>query len=663
MPQRNRPGSISARGLRRPLQRAGALALIILLGAAGPLHAASAALEHVSLIGGSVTQVHVHAGRLYATEGAGMRVFDLTHADAPAPIGQAATPFVGGELSVHGNRAVISDSADTEYYILDIADPEDPWLAHRSSPANRGDVLTTGGLAYALFADALVTLGLDTPTTPARLHELPMSQPVQMALEGRRLALTERYGDRLSLTLLDLADLEAPGVLYRYPIVYVEPRDLMLRDGVIWLLSSNAIRAVDMNDPSSPTTRLRMNWDEELQGFGLHEDLLLVGAGQPPRLELFTISSLDTPTTRGTLALTDAALDFAAFGDRVYTALGRGGLETLDLSDPDNPSVVGHRETFFANGVSYADGRLAVADGGRSNLNIVTVEDPAAPALLGSFPQGGTLVRCRTYAEWVYCAGLEVPTFFSIVDARNPADLRIVGNTPLPLPILDFDVSLFRAFILDNLRLHIIRMDSYLTPTLATSHTPTLPPRAVAAADDRWAYLLAGNPADGRGRLIVYDCLDPAHPQAVTTRTLGIGARGLAFQAQRIYALGSQTLEVFDVADRPNPLLTDSIPVVGQDHVVVDWPFAWMIDDPVWDFTRTFLTDLVVADVAQPTRLADLGELGFNTFFRGGLSSAGSLAAHGPVIYLARGSLGLSIMRYTGPRPVNAAHAPWDGYR
>jgi len=202
-------------------------------------------------------------------------------------------------------------------------------------------------------------------------------------------------------------------------------------------------------------------------------------------------------------------------GDFAYVATGTSGLQIMDISDPDNPRVVGY----------YADAPKAVrhfaVSGGiaciaMGNLHIVDVSNPEIPELLSLFEglETASSVSLSGGNAFVgdYHRGL------SIVDISSPHNPREVGNVEGLEDIRDVAISGDLAYVVNETGgLHIIDVSTPENPEEIGLYQPrwlqngwSMDARAIVVRDT-----LAFIAEVTRG-LVVLDISDPENPDSVS---------------------------------------------------------------------------------------------------------------------------------------------------
>lgn len=170
---------------------------------------------------------------------------------------------------------------------------------------------------------------------------------------------------------------------------------------------------------------------------------------------------------RGSLALAAANGVFIDSG-KAYIADGDAGLRVVDLSDPDDPRVIGTMDTpGSALSVVVRSGIAYVADD-RSGLEMIDVADPAHMAILGTYGSTGSVRGVAVEGDYAYAA--ESAFGLRVIDITDPAHPTLVATADTPGYAYDVVVRSPYAYVADDAAgLSIVRIGNPLTPELVTS--------------------------------------------------------------------------------------------------------------------------------------------------------------------------------------------------
>lgn len=179
------------------------------------------------------------------------------------------------------------------------------------------------------------------------------------------------------------------------------------------------------------------------EGIDVGNGHIYVGRG----VDGFAIYDFDTDsrvfTPRGTLGGLNHILGLRVVGNTVYAADGLGGMVTIDVTDPDAPSLIGR----VATGGQARDVRVdtredrttvyvaAAAEG----LVVVDATDPARMSVIGQATMPGSAQRLDYAGDRVFVAAWNDVRVFDVADPATPAFIgaarltrRLPGTTGEP---------------------------------------------------------------------------------------------------------------------------------------------------------------------------------------------------------------------------------------
>lgn len=278
------------------------------------------------------------------------------------------------------------------------------------------------------------------------------------------------------------------------------------------------------------------------------------------------LASLDTPDrAHGVTLSSDEA--------KAYVADGYSGLQIIDVSDPNMPTIVSSIDTpGYATSVTLSgDGTIAYVADNTSGLQIIDVSDPTVPTILASIntPRNATRVTLSADGTKVFMA--DGYAGLRIIDVSDPAVPIILAsiNTPGYAEGVALSADDTKAYVADgNLGLLIIDMSDLTTVTILSSvNTPGNAENVVLSADGTKAYV-----ADNVSGLQIIDVSNPAVPTILAsidtpdyTLSVVLSADGTkAFMADV-----SSGLQVIDVSDSTVPTILTSINTPGYAWSVV----------------------------------------------------------------------------------------------
>ena len=148
-------------------------------------------------------------------------------------------------------------------------------------------------------------------------------------------------------------------------------------------------------------------------------------------LQVVDVSDPEQPQIVGALDTPGNANDVRVVGTLAYIADGAAGLHLIDVSTPAAPVSVGALDTpGEAHDVVVVASRAYVADGA-AGLHIIDVTNAVAPSLLGTVDTPGTARGVAVSGDFAVIADDSPASAARIVNIANPAQPQIVGNVSI----------------------------------------------------------------------------------------------------------------------------------------------------------------------------------------------------------------------------------------
>lgn len=523
-----------------------------------------------------------------AAEVGGLRVLDITNPQAPAPLGDAATGNPVVDVAANNGRAYTVDRAG-DITIFDVVNPANPQEtgSARVVAGEASCIAVLGTAAFVGGSTELSVIDVQSAENPARRTQLPSTgQVTAVSAFGDTVA----FADQDKVTLLNVANLTAPTVRGTWV-----PRGvaggLALAEGRLYVTipSAGALEVVDISDPGTPVLLGAYTTPGPASGIALVEDVALVadgnlqaiGVASPdnpsvvsevglegvangldvlsgvayvvgPDLTIIQAAQPSAPEVAGTLATEGIARDVAVAGNHAWIASSEGGLLQVEVTDRENPRVVGGYDTLEpATTVAVSPGVAYVGSGSRIEL-IDTTQGPNF-ALHNSYATTGT-----------------------VRDMLIETDALLIADGPGGLVILG----------VGNPR----------NPQLLGEETSCTDARALAKDGDL-LFLACGTEG-----LYVYNAADPGRPTLLGTAATPAEAMDVRAADGTVYvATGGGGVVQFDVADPAAPTLVGAYNA-GQSAQVIDFSqgLAWVLDlNGAGDQTALHVLDVTSAMVGQ----------------------------------------------------------------
>ena len=235
----------------------------------------------------------------------------------------------------------------------------------------------------------------------------------------------------------------------------------------------------------------------------------------------------------------------SVWGEHVYVT-NNEGVVVLDVSDPTRPRTAAEIAIGPSFGIHVAGNRAYVA-GSTGGLTIVDVSNPAAPEVMGSYVDGGSVYGVHVTGSFAYLADLEEG--LEILDVSQPENPFRVGRLPDGGGLRSVAVLGGYAYLANvNDGLKIVDITSRSSPREVATVTGTSGARKVLVAE---GHLFLGLHTQG---IKVFDLTDPTSPVLVQELLPGEEVAGLSWSDQRLcVSLTRGRVSVMDLMNVTSP--------------------------------------------------------------------------------------------------------------
>ncbi len=479
------------------------------------------------------------------------------------------------------------------------------------------------GLAYVVtnvgYLSGIPTLRIldfSDPNAPVEIGSLDTHVPAEgIEVVGGFAYITDRAAGGGKLRIVDVSNPRAPVEIGAFTAAF-RPMSVSVSGNYAYFadqfyaahcappLCGSALRVIDISNPTAPV-QVWEDFRAFTGGIKAVDDILYIPYLRAPTLggvELLDISNPESPTTLG-LEPEDLGEAIAVADGKVYMTaslapfdpetLRRFGFTVIDVVDPSNPSRIG-RETSLGTSIELA-GKLAyVADPG---MTVVDVSDPAAPRRRASI--GSAEVDDLT-----------------IYQGRAYLAARDQGLQVVDLSVLDTPAEVGFAAI----------ADPFISSGTGAGDV---------VVDSGIAYVMAANRNLNSGKLQTFDVTNPREPLALGSVDIAAQALDLELNAGLAYVAADRGgLQIFDVTAPSAPTAAGNLALPGSTaKVAVVGDIAYVVNRGI---RRESAIALRVIDVSKPSTPTELGaiELADNRF----TCTAAGMAAVGKLVYVTCGT-------------------------
>lgn len=557
------------------------LIVIIALGIASPLAAQDR--SGVSLAGNVTTFWHqilaadVQGDYAYlATNLTGLQILDVSNPENMRRVGWHNPP--GGQVLdvyVAGNRAYVAyyHEGISGFRVVDVSDPAHPAeIGSWEDPGNGNHypryIAVAGDFLYGWGAGtwnwSLTKLNVSDPEHISFESELQSNWGYSFATDGRYCFGDRRPWGERSLMIFDSegevnwgGDNPNPRRIETPQVVY----DLELQGNLLYVAVGNAgVMVFDVSDPMEPTE----------------------------------ISQYDTPGDVTALRIE---------GDRAYV-MESGRFLALDISDPENLREVGYDD--WPVGVAdwqISGDRAFVSDGG-PNYYILNISNPDDISVIGSYSRpGGSSFQSIALSDNYAYVGDRATGRIWIIDPSIPRDVNWIGDFN-PLCLATSGNYLFAGRGWGEWNIAAWDISNPMSPERVLSLQVPLHTYDIEVRDDLLFSLQWVEWWWGVNTICCWDISDIRNPRVILERfDLPGDVRKFALQGDYVYvACGGNGLVIVDISDVAHPQVVATHRARwSADDVAVSGAYAYVADD---------LAGLRVIDVSNPEEPNEVGFIG-----------------------------------------------------
>jgi hypothetical protein len=325
---------------------------------------------------------------------------DISDPSDPEIVGEYAGATQASSIRIDGDTAYVA-RRNLGVDIIDLSNAEAPSLIGNydtSGTAFQAAPMSNNRLAVADDFNGTLVLDISTPASPTPAGSYSADYAFALtALDNQVFVLSPGYRP----SVLRSVDFTTPGS----PMVHDElrlpgiSRDVRTAGTTIIVANdANGMVLLDASNPEQPAYANRVANDF---GYSAVEWVNNVAVGGSfGQFDVVNIANPYSPVLikAQTFAEDENVLDMDRFGNRLYVALGAGGLKVYDMTSPASPVLLG---TFVpaVGGVAHVavHGDLAFVSAGDNFVRAVNLANLALPAEVGSIDMG-SIVQDMDYA-------------------------------------------------------------------------------------------------------------------------------------------------------------------------------------------------------------------------------------------------------------------------
>ncbi|MGD9732107.1 MAG: C13 family peptidase [Desulfamplus sp.] len=444
---------------------------------------------------GDARSVTIAGSTAYIADGdSGLQMVDISNPKSPQIIGLIDTPGNAYDVTIAGSTAYIADGG-SGLQMVDISNPKSPQIIGLiDTPGNAYDVTIAGSTAY--IADGVSGLQVVNISNPENLQIIGCIDTPGYVEDVTITGSTAYIADGVSgLQVVDISNPDNPQIIgsidtpgYAQSVTVVGST-AYIADG------DSGLQVVDISNPDNPQIIASLDTPGDARSVTIAGSTAYIADGDSG-LQVVDISNPENPQIIGLIDTPGDAYDVTVAGSTAYIAAAYSGLQMVDISNPENPQIIGSIHTHGnaqsvdivgsiayianSNGFSFLDYLSDFYDFFScydSGLQVVDISNPENPQIIGFIDTPGSAKSVTIAGSTAYIA--DSSSGLQMVDISDPKNPIIIGSVDTSGSAQSITVIDNKAYIADgDGGLIIVPVPIEVNPTLIDSNTleAALPP-------------------------------------------------------------------------------------------------------------------------------------------------------------------------------------------
>ncbi len=507
-----------------------------------------------TLVTSAYYDLEINGNRLYAASGYGVDIFNIVDRENPQLMQRVATPGIAIEIAVRHNVLYVSDSFRGLYAfdVSDLANINRTWIIEEidgDPPYCRDLTIRNNRLYASVWTVGVMIFDLDNPQRPEHLATFEASP---------------------------------------------YPNGVDFQDSLAFI-NDNAWQSYMVADLRDPNNLIAFNGAGRrlpgmLADIKVHGDLLLLAQSEVG-LTIFDISEPLEPRRLEFLNLDGIVQNIFVDGNYAYVSCDVGGLQTIDLSDPNDARVVYVDDTTLHDVRSFDIGynSTAYAVSQQGELVIYNMINAAEPEPVNQQSASPFISNIASFGETVYSAqnsnGLLI---LDVSDKRNPRTVTRIDSLNV--------TSVYR--------------------------------------NNNWLYLMTYDQQNDNHYVKSWSLRNPLNPESVWNHRLEEALIGIKVWDELLYLLTNQNqIEVWEISDPDHPDLIAELNDVDFHTFNVRGNYIYGVS------SEDRLRIIDIHNLDEPTWLGSSRRM----------YAGNDVTVHGRAVYVADGVGGIRIFDVSNP--------------
>jgi len=374
-----------------------------------------------------------------------------------------------------------------------------------------------------------------------------------------------------------------------------EANALEVINGIAYWGNGTVLRIMDQSDPVNPVEMGYVNIEGEIKDIEKRDNYAYVSTGMA-ELFIVDVSDLNNPEVVGSVQVPFGygwVLGLEVYNGYAYFCT-RDGTAIIDVTEPTNPVIVNTDIIPLARDPHAVDGYLyvPVASAGL-DLHVFDLTDPGQPVLAGNFWDGGMIQAFNVFVEGDYLYYVKPYAGFGIVNISDLNNIFLVGGAMGTGDSYIYDVEVKDGFAYvcncDGLDIFDVT-DPSATSLIDHIELGWLYSTEIEIYNDYVFYAHAAG-------LHTFQLTAPGNAELIKSMSAGGYVVRIATKDNHVFAPAGAWAEggfySINVEDPENPVASDFIEVDGTFDIEVKGNYAYL----------TRYTWLDVVDISDPDNL------------------------------------------------------------
>ncbi len=328
-------------------------------------------------------------------------------------------------MSIDGDKCYVTGDI-SGLQIIDVSNPHQAFIQGGFNEFNEyiSSVCIDGDYAYAGCGRSIWVIDVSNPEA---LHAVGRLDTEYYILDVSASEPYLIFGYEYGIGVVDISNPQEPVLLgINWEIDYVS--DVIITGDLGFVAGKNRFYTLDFSDPENPAINAFLEFPRGLYLVEKSDDLVLGGDG--PYLYAIDISNPDQPEVIGTLEEFQYISGVSIDGDLAYVTDFTGSISAVNVSDPENMLMIGTSHTeHYIHRSCLIDGHVITSDdpdydGFGGGLYIYDANDPEDVDQVWTFEREGFVSDVAVRDDFAFTAcwdgGFRVIDY---IDPENPVEI------------------------------------------------------------------------------------------------------------------------------------------------------------------------------------------------------------------------------------------------